>query len=443
MYLCQSCQRSDKDTFQSDYDLSWPEMVEKSIDVAVLHGLSNNTPNPFCNKIPFESVLNVKESGSSFPHGNYKLPYIGSMIKLKEAIPLESLDDDSFESVRYVRSWRETVSGERRFIVELTDGKRRRIVLFGEDGSFLFDYKGEFKKWALSKGQSPRLVAYQGNKLDVYKIDSDSFILEQRIHFDRVAEFLRKDIELAKKSAIVRFSDIYAESKKDSVNVWLFNVTTTAFPPSYLHLKFKINLNSGGAITEICGFGSPTIADRLPIPEQPFSALRLNDEFWVPRKSDSEIDVYGLDGEFKISYCLNNIPPSIGGLDEFNSDLVLNDTLAWEDPSVFYRHYTRYPMVHSVSKFGSYILVTRRVLNSSVRVRVYDIIDPEKGVVETSFWGMDFYPEGDFLGDIAMVFPGSPEVHKLPSYFGSNPEYDQKDFISKRQLWLLRLVYSD
>jgi len=366
----------------------WMELVEISLELTEKIGVDNTPPAVAGTKIGPDTTLELNYDRLMFSgpeEESVPIPDLGRIVSLKTYAPfpeLENLSAFGFQEIFEVTKFRTP-----RYLAVCTDGPQSKILYLSEKAALLSSLTLEEMPLAVSF-RDHHLALLTTTSFQVYEMSEADLIHAATFPTKPIANFLQKQSNYAERSEAFHCADFQFEFHDGNLDIWAFNVSTTAFLPDFLHLRFRYAKHGN---THGSTFGQPTRADCLPVPSLAFISARIADHFWVPRSHDSQIDIFNLAGKLIKTVVLAPTGEAIRTGHTLSSGAVLAMAKTEPDQASFYRSYQTLNFIDAIFPFGDFALVRRKTSDSPGQYPViYTLLNQNGGILAEDFTAHNF-----------------------------------------------------
>jgi len=361
----------------------WLELISVSNELTDTIGLTLIPPQKAYKGIEHKTPsLDINYNKILFKDNDQEqkiIPNIEDILTLSKLVALETASNDHV-NFGVERVFEGALQGKAVYLSMLSDGQFRKIVYYSENGEILdvLDINQGYK--ANLNGR--HLAILLREKLQIYELKRTELVPIAAYSTKPIAAFLQAKSDHAQESGAFGCGDFQFEVRKNHFVFWAFNVSTTAFLPGFLHLRFSFE--SPGSI-EAIPFGIATKADRLPVNTGFFSTARINDLFWVPRCHDAQIDIFDLDGKLVGTVALPPLHPNISEAKRLTSATVFNLAVSEPDQASFYRSYQELNFISGIFPVSDFVFIERQNVGNRNCPRIYTVLNKSGGVLAEDF----------------------------------------------------------
>ena len=406
-----------------------------SLDLATSMGLPDHPPskpNTILTENTFKVDINYENEMIFHDTRRVRreIPYLGNILELSTLTPLETFPAHREYSLS--RVFKGLIENKNYYICIFSDKDLRKIILYSDNGKKLKTLDLEYKEISHFGNY---ILCYAENEFQLYEITRKDIRLIGTMSTNDIAHYLQMNSPKSIKSNKFGFSDFKFCMEDGGLIIWAFNVTTTAYLPDFLHIKFSYRSLTARP-NVIKTFGLATKADRLPLNSRAFKASRIDDRFWVPRSNDAQLDVYRLNGALVKTVVLPPIDPNIATGGDLRSPLIQKRALSDKTPQDFFSYYTMQNFISSVITVGNFILVSRVNYKNTHYQIIYTLLNKNGDIIADDFCAQDLLPIGSSLSEVFSLNRFEPDSLYLPRWLVQSKKFNQEKLDSGHGWWL-------
>lgn len=352
----------------------WDELTHISLELGAAMNLPDQAP------LKPHETLAARAARVDFNYGNEALfldtrrnpralPYLGNVLSLDTMVPLENLA--RYQNLAMERVFEVGIDGVPGYVCVFFDGGLKKILSFSAEGRLLDEIDAEYR--GISQ-YGRYLLMLSREEFQLYQWTGEGLHAIAAFETGALAAYLQSKAVKAMASDIFSCSDFQFEWQENRLTVWAFNVSTTAFLPGFLHLKFSYQTpRSSPKILD--SFGVATKADRLPLDHRPYHGARIDQRFWVARSNDAQIDVFDDGGNLVKTIGLAPIDGQVATGGILSSAGTVKLAVENRDPQLFYGRYRRQNPIIAITPSGDFVLIARANFQNPQYQIIYTLLN--------------------------------------------------------------------